>query len=114
VPKWVRLGSPEGVPALIQATICMIGPPTHQRCRDDKIVVLANAGPLPLRGTKSARVLLDDGSGKFRDGTTHVLPPTVSGVWFDVEAADFDGDARVDLFFASRGGPDRLVVRHGD
>ncbi len=80
----------------------------------DLDIIFANTGPLPLRDSNPARVLLNDGSGKFQDGTTYVLPPTVSGVWFDVEAANFDGDERLDLYFSSRGGPDRLVVWHGD
>ena len=77
-------------------------------------IIFANTGPLPLRDSNPARVLLNDGSGKFQDGTTYGLPPTVSGVWFDVEVANFDGDERLDLYFSSRGGPDRLVVWHGD
>ena len=80
----------------------------------DLDIVFANTGPLPLKDTKSVRVLLNDGSGKFQDRTTYVLPPTVFGVWFDVEAADFVGDGRADLYFASRGGSDRLVVRRGE
>ena len=55
------------------------------------------------------RTYLNDGRGWFRLVTT-VLPPTAVGNGFDVEAADFNGDGKVDLFFASRGGVDRLLI----
>ena len=50
-----------------------------------------------------------DGSGQFTpaDG---VLPRTAVANAFDIEAGDFNGDGRGDLFIASRGGPDRLLL----
>jgi len=39
-----------------------------------------------------------------------VLPPSAMANAFDIEVADFNGDGRDDLFVASRGGPDRLLL----
>ena len=56
------------------------------------------------------RVYLNDGAGVFREATGAVMPPSAVGRGFDVEAADFDGDGRLDLYLASRGGADRLLL----
>ena len=39
-----------------------------------------------------------------------VLPPSAGANAFDIEVADFNGDGVADLFVASRGGPDRLLL----
>ena len=51
----------------------------------------------------------NDGLGVFTpdDGA---FPPGVTGNGFDIEPADFDGDGLTDLFLASRGGTDRLLI----
>ena len=59
------------------------------------------------------RVYLNDGSGRFTEGTSRVFPPDVTGVGFDVEPADFDGDGLLDLYLASRGTGDRLLLGVG-
>lgn len=58
------------------------------------------------------RLFLNDGDGRFT--TAAALPETARGNGFDIVVADFDGDGRDDLFFASRGGPDRLLLGGGD
>ena len=55
------------------------------------------------------RVYLNDGKGVFKEGTGAVLPPGIAGNGLDIEAADFSGDGLIDLYLASRGGPDRLL-----
>lgn len=52
---------------------------------------------------------LNDGTGRFTpaDG---VLPATALANTFDLEVADYNGDGIDDLFVASRGGPDRLLL----
>ena len=55
------------------------------------------------------RVYLNDGSGWFTEADD-VLPPTAVGNGFDIEAADFSGDGKKDLYLASRGGTDRLLI----
>jgi len=39
-----------------------------------------------------------------------VLPEGIAGSGFDVEQADFNADGKPDLFFASRGTPDQLIL----
>ncbi|WP_428265458.1 FG-GAP repeat domain-containing protein [Haliangium sp.] len=58
------------------------------------------------------RALLNDGGGRFRDGTAEMFPTSAAGTCFDVEAADFDGDGLLDLYFANRRGADRLLLRN--
>jgi hypothetical protein len=60
------------------------------------------------------RVYLNDGAGRFREATTEVFPDGITGVGFDVEGADFDGDGLMDLFLASRGTVDRLLMGAGE
>ena len=50
-----------------------------------------------------------DGTGRFVPAEG-VLPPSAVANAFDIEAGDFNGDGRLDLFVASRGGPDRLLL----
>lgn len=66
-----------------------------------------------LDGEVPLRVLRNDGTGHFRDETAAILPDTARGRGFDVEAADLDGDGRLDLYLSSRGGRDRLLLRTG-
>ena len=61
--------------------------------------------------TADARLvaLANDGSGRF--APVDALPPTATGNVFDIVIADYDGDGLEDAFLASRGGPDRLLLR---
>ena len=56
------------------------------------------------------RAYQNDGNGLFLDATATLLPATALGNGFDIEAADVDGDGRLDLYLASRGGTDRLLL----
>ena len=60
--------------------------------------------PLPYR------VYLNDGEGRFRLATEEVFPEGVTGMGFDVEGADLDGDGLMDLYLAGRGTVDRLLL----
>lgn len=65
-----------------------------------------------LRAERSDYPLLaftNDGTGRFA-AAPGVLPPSAGANAFDIESADFNGDGRLDLFIASRGGPDRLLL----
>ena len=53
-------------------------------------------------------VYLNDGTAVF-ENARWVLPRSIVGNGFDVETADFNGDGRVDLYFCSRIGLDRLA-----
>lgn len=55
------------------------------------------------------RALLNDGTGRFMPDPD-ALPPDTTGNGFDIVVADFDGNGADDLFLASRGGPDRLLL----
>ena len=57
------------------------------------------------------RVYLNEGGGLYRVATDEVFPEGVVGAGFDVEAADLDGAGGLDLFMASRGSVDRLLLR---
>ncbi|MFQ5973012.1 MAG: FG-GAP repeat domain-containing protein [Alphaproteobacteria bacterium] len=76
----------------------------------DLDIVTANVGSLRPRGRRPYRALINDGDGVFVDGTASVFPESVTGLGFDAEAADLDGDGRTDFFFSSRRGVDRLVL----
>ncbi len=65
-------------------------------------------------GTRAAvryRVFVNDGDGFYTDASEDMFPATVTGIGFDVEAADYNGDGAVDLFLASRRGRDRLLLQ---
>lgn len=55
------------------------------------------------------RVFLNDGSGQFERADT-ILPEGTLGRGLDIEAADYDGDGHLDLYLASRGTVDRLLL----
>ena len=59
------------------------------------------------------RVYANDGTGHFREATEEVFPAGVTGTGFDIAAADFDGDDLMDLYLASRGSPDLLLLGVG-
>jgi hypothetical protein len=52
----------------------------------------------------------NDGSGRFTEATAALLPSGVTGRGLDSEAADYDGDGRLDLYLCSRGTVDRLLL----
>jgi len=52
---------------------------------------------------------IGDGTGRFTPAGG-VLPPSAAANTLDIEAGDFNSDGVTDLFIASRGGPDRLLL----
>ena len=63
-----------------------------------------------FRDTKAYRVYLNDGAGFFREATGSVFPAGLSGEGVDVEVADFNGDGKLDIYFSSYVGTDRLLL----
>jgi hypothetical protein len=88
---------------------------THARDLDgdgDLDLVQARFGDVSGRSWKTPmRALRNDGRGRFVDDTAALLPAGAAGNGMHVEPLDADGDGTTELFFASRGGPDRLLGR---
>jgi hypothetical protein len=57
----------------------------------------------------SYRITLNMGDGRFQ-ASSEALPHGITGNGMDIEPADYNGDGILDLFLASRGGPDRLLI----
>lgn len=65
-----------------------------------------------LRAEQSSYPLLafaNDSKGHLVS-VADIVPQSAGANAFDIEVADFNNDARLDLFVASRGGPDRLLL----
>jgi hypothetical protein len=63
-----------------------------------------------LNDVKPYRVSLNDGTGVFKDATSSVFPSGLTGQGIDAEVADFNGDGRLDIYFSSYAGTDRMVL----
>lgn len=76
----------------------------------DLDLVTGSIGDLSGR-TASApfRAFANDGAGRFTPDPG-ALPEGTTGNGFDIVVADFDGKGSADLFLASRGGADRLLL----
>jgi hypothetical protein len=57
------------------------------------------------------RAYLNDGSGHFTEATLQVFGEGILGTGLDLEFGDFDGDGLEDVYLASRGTGDRLLLR---
>jgi hypothetical protein len=78
----------------------------------DGRIDLLTAGIDDLGGKRSAgpvRALRNTGT-RFDEVTAQIVPQGVGANGFDLTAADFDGDGKLDVFIASRGGPDQLLL----
>ncbi len=53
---------------------------------------------------------LNDGKGKFTKETDGIKPPSIKGDGIDIEAADFNGDGKVDLYLCNFMGRDMLLL----
>jgi len=67
------------------------------------LVIDKGLAPIPYR------VFENDGAGRFKNATAKFFTSDIVGVGTDIEAADFNGDGKTDLFLANRAGPDLLL-----
>lgn len=58
----------------------------------------------------SYSIYINDGSGAFTNKTDDFLPASVRGEGIDVEAADFNGDGKKDLYLGNFRGSDFLLL----
>jgi hypothetical protein len=56
------------------------------------------------------RAYLNDGRGHFTEATHRVFGEGTTGTGLDLEFGDFNGDGLEDMFLASRGTADRLLL----
>lgn len=56
------------------------------------------------------RIWTNDGTGVFIEETLEFFPQQINGFGFDIEASDLNGDGKLDLYLASRGGNDVLLL----
>lgn len=57
------------------------------------------------------RAYLNDGAGRFTEATAEIFGAGITGTGLDLEFGDFNGDGLEDVFLASRGTADRLLIR---
>jgi hypothetical protein len=76
---------------------------------DSDLDIITSNVTLPDAGIRNApyEVFENDGTGTFTAAPW--LPASATGRGLDSEAADFNGDGRVDLYLSSRGTVDRLL-----
>ena len=53
---------------------------------------------------------INDGKGKYVNATSKILPASVKGDGIDIEAADFNQDGKLDLYFCNFRGSDILLL----
>jgi len=75
----------------------------------DLDIITGNVNGGQFGGSTPFRVYLNNGKGKFSDGTDLVFPASATGRGFDMEFADFDNDGTIDIYLANRGTADILL-----
>lgn len=75
----------------------------------DLDIITGNVNGGQFGGSTPFRAYLNNGKGKFTDGTNDVFPQTATGRGFDMEFADFNNDGKIDIYLANRGTPDILL-----
>jgi hypothetical protein len=80
----------------------------------DLDIVTGNTNGANFGGTTPYRVYQNEGQGNFTLNTDAFFPSSIGGRGFDIDAADFNGDGRLDLFFSSRGSADQMLFGQGN
>jgi len=76
----------------------------------DMDIMTGNTNGEQFGGMTPFSVYLNDGNGKFTEGTQQVLPKDVAGRGFDIDFIDLNGDGIKDLFLSNRGTQDLLLI----
>lgn len=75
----------------------------------DLDIITGNVNGGQFGGSTRFRVYLNNGKGKFTDGTSDVFPQSATGRGFDMEFADFNNDGKTDIYLSNRGTADILL-----
>ena len=75
----------------------------------DLDIITGNVNGSQFGGSTPIRVYLNNGKGKFSDGTNSIFPASAAGRAFDMEFADFNADGKMDVYIANRGTVDILL-----
>lgn len=75
----------------------------------DLDIVTGNVNGNKFGGSTPFRVYLNNGQGKFTNGTQQIFPVSATGRGFDMEFADFNNDGKTDIYMSNRGTPDILL-----
>lgn len=75
----------------------------------DPDIITGNTNGPRFDGNTPFSIYLNDGSGKFSESATAILPENITGRGFDIDFEDFNGDGIKDLFLSNRGSQDFLL-----
>ncbi len=75
----------------------------------DPDIMIGNTNGDQFGGNTPYSVYLNDGKGKFIEGTDKIIPKGIGGRGFDIDFVDLNGDGIKDLFLSNRGSQDFLL-----
>lgn len=75
----------------------------------DADIMTGNTNGARFGGITPFSVYINDGKGKFTEGTSEILPESIGGRGFDIDFIDLNGDQIKDLFLSNRGSQDFLL-----
>lgn len=76
---------------------------------NDIDIMTGNTNGAGFAGMTPFSVYLNNGKGKFTEGTSSIIPQSVAGRGFDIDFVDLNGDDIKDLFLSNRGSQDFLL-----